>query len=124
MPPHVFKNGVIHPGYTTNTTPTTNLTKTSPWVVLTGLVGKAVDCELSAVMNKRNINFVQLHILYHQLTMAVVTSTILTIVRTDITLVSYFSNVTSFLTNLTLVRNFRLDDPVQWKWSQEHRQRG
>ena len=56
--------------------------------------------------------------------LAVVTSTLLTIVRTEITLVSYFSTVTSFMTSLTLVRNFRLDDPVQWKRSQERRQRG
>ena len=53
------------------------------------------------------------------ISMAVVTSTLLTIVRTEITLVSYFSNVTSFLISLTIVRNLCLHDPIQWKWSHE-----
>ena len=40
------------------------------------------------------------------LTMAAVTSRLLTIVKTGITIVSYFGNVTAFMFALTIVRKF------------------
>ena len=47
--------------------------------------------------------------------MAVVTSGLLTMVKTGITIVSYFGNVTAFLFALTIVRKLRRGDPKQYR---------
>ena len=49
--------------------------------------------------------------------MAAVTSGLLTIVKTGITIVSYFGNVTASLFALTIVKleNLRLGDPKQYR---------
>ena len=47
--------------------------------------------------------------------LAAVTSGLLTIVKTGITIVSYFGNVTASLLALTIVRKLRLDDPKRYR---------
>ena len=50
-----------------------------------------------------------------ELSLAAVISGLLTIVKTGITIVSYFGNVTASLFALTIVRNLRLGDPKQYR---------